>query len=175
MTAACTARRPLAPRGFSLIEILIVVTILGILAAIAVPKFANASQIARENSLKDDLRLLRTQIGVYRTQHNDLGPGFPGGDPNQTPTAQAAADQLMKCSDSAGVTADSPSATFKWGPYVTALPENPVNGKATWKILGPDDPFTPDDSTGWLYQPYRGLIKANVSAVDSAGKPIIDY
>ena len=38
-----------------------------------------------------------------------------------------------------------------------------------------DDPFTPDDSTGWLYQPYRGLIKANVSAVDSAGKPIIDY
>ena len=78
---------------------MIVVTIIGILAAIAVPKLANASQVARENSLKDDLRQLRTQIGVYRSQHQNVCPGYPGGDTAQTPTSAALADQLMKSSD----------------------------------------------------------------------------
>ena len=76
------------PRGFTLVEILIVVMILGILAAVAIPKFANASQSARESSLKDNLRLLRTQLGVYKSQHS-LYPGYPGGDFTATPTETA--------------------------------------------------------------------------------------
>jgi len=154
---------------------MIVVTIIGILAAIAVPKLANASQVARENSLKDDLRQLRTQIGVYRSQHQNVCPGYPGGDTAQTPTSAALADQLMKSSDMQGATSDTHSAQFQWGPYVLGIPENPVNGMATWKFLGPGEAFTADGTTGWLYQPSTGLVKANVVGTDSTGKVFVEY
>lgn len=162
-------------RGFSLIEILIVVSILGILAAIAVPKLANASTVARENSLKDNLRLLRTQIGVYRSQHNDVCPGFPNGDILQTPTESALTEQLMKHSDTQGFTSETPSTRYQWGPYIVGMPENPVNGKKTWKMLDAGDAFTADGTTGWLYQPSTGIVKANVPGNDSAGKAIVNY
>ena len=45
--------------GFTLVEILIVVIILGILAAIVIPQFTNASQDARESSLLSQLQTLR--------------------------------------------------------------------------------------------------------------------
>ena len=114
-------------RAFSLVEILIVVVILGILAAIAVPKFSNASLISRENTLKEDLRFLRTQINVYCTHHTDVFPGYPAGDTAQTPTADIFVQQLTQYTDNAGNTGPS-SATYKWGPYLTKMPENPVNG-----------------------------------------------
>ena len=162
------------PRAFSLVEILIVVVIIGILAAIAVPKFSNASTAARENTIKEDLRLLRTQLGLYKGQHA-LYPGYPGGDGTATPTAQAAYDQLLKFTDGLGNTAGSSSASFKWGPYLNDLPINPINGSKDWKILSDTDVFVPDGTTGWLYQPSTGQIKANVTGDDSTGKPIIGY
>ena len=48
--------------GFTLIEILIVVAILGVLAAIVVPELSSASRQAREGVIKDDLRFMREQI-----------------------------------------------------------------------------------------------------------------
>src|SRR5690349_7625159 len=77
---------PRAGRAFTLIEILIVVVILGILAAIVIPQFSNASYVARENTLKDDLRYLRTQIVVFKAQHRDTPPGYPSGNKASTPT-----------------------------------------------------------------------------------------
>ncbi len=61
--------------GFTLVEILIVVVILGVLAAIAIPQFSEASGQARLNSLLGNLQTVRSQIELYKVQHNDLLPG----------------------------------------------------------------------------------------------------
>jgi len=52
-------------KGFTLIELLIVVVIIGILAAIAIPKFANTKQKAYQASMKSDLRNLVTAEEAY--------------------------------------------------------------------------------------------------------------
>src|SRR5687767_15385267 len=65
--------------GFTLVEILIVVIILGILAAIVIPQFTNASQDARRSSLASQLQTLRSQIELYKLQHKDLLPNIVGG------------------------------------------------------------------------------------------------
>jgi general secretion pathway protein G len=60
--------RRAAARGFTLIEILIVVVILGILAAIIIPQFTNAADDASISSARTQLQTMRSQIELYRAQ-----------------------------------------------------------------------------------------------------------
>ncbi len=60
-----------AESGFTLVEILIVVVILGILAAIVIPQFTDASTQAKESALASDLQMMRSQLELYKIQHND--------------------------------------------------------------------------------------------------------
>ena len=63
-----------AKRGFTLVEILIVVVILGILAAIVIPQFTEASTEAKVSRLASDLQTMRSQIELYKVQHSDTPP-----------------------------------------------------------------------------------------------------
>ena len=67
-----------AKSGFTLVEILIVVVILGILAAVVIPQFTNASTEAKESCLKSDLRTMRSQIELYEIKNNDAHPATLG-------------------------------------------------------------------------------------------------
>jgi len=97
--------------GFTLVEILIVVVILGILAAIVIPQFTQASTEARENSLRANLQTIRSQIELYKIQHNDDAPTD-----NTT-----FANQMMGRTDQAGTVL----AAGEFGPYLQAIPVNP--------------------------------------------------
>src|SRR5438477_12118433 len=148
---------PLAPcpyrAAFTLIEILIVVVILGILATIVVPQFSNASINAKENTLKDELRYLRTQIVVYKAQHHDVPPGYPNGDRNAAATGPDFIAQLTKPTDETGVTNAASSGVFKYGPYLSAMPTNPLTDLNAVLIVGDSDAI-PDPTNvdyGWIY------------------------
>ena len=68
-------------KAFTLVEILIVVTILGILAAVVLPTFQGQTAIARESSVKDSLSTMRTQIEFYKMEHDGVPPGYANGNP----------------------------------------------------------------------------------------------
>jgi type IV pilus assembly protein PilA len=65
-------------KGFTLIELLIVVVIIGILAAIAIPKFANTKEKAYVASMKSDLRNLITAQEAYFSDNNSTYAGSTG-------------------------------------------------------------------------------------------------
>jgi prepilin-type N-terminal cleavage/methylation domain-containing protein len=74
-------------KGFTLVEILIVVVILGILAAIVVPQFTNATQDAQGGNILTQLETLNNQIELYRARtaatNADLEAMFGGATPWQ--------------------------------------------------------------------------------------------
>ncbi len=61
-------------KAFTLVEILIVVVILGILAAIVVPQFTNATQDAQAGNLKAQLKSLQNQIELFNARNNGTYP-----------------------------------------------------------------------------------------------------
>ncbi|MEY3024942.1 MAG: PilD-dependent protein PddA [Planctomycetota bacterium] len=67
-------RRPSHQRGFTLIEILIVVVIIGILATMVVPKFADARREASVSSVRNQLQTLRAQVELYRAGNGGVLP-----------------------------------------------------------------------------------------------------
>lgn len=62
-------------KAFTLVEILIVVVILGILAAIVVPQFTNATQDAQGGNIQSQLDTLNNQIELYKARNNCELPG----------------------------------------------------------------------------------------------------
>ena len=76
-----------AKKGFTLIELLIVVVIIGILAAIAIPKFANTKEKAYVAAMKSDLRNLVTAQEAYFSDHTNLyAPAFSNISANYRPS-----------------------------------------------------------------------------------------
>ena len=147
-----------AKSGFTLVEILIVVVILGILAAIVIPQFTDASTEAKTSALKSDLQMLRSQIELYKIQHNDDLP---------SDSAVGLVDALIGYTDQYGVLSTQ-GADEALGPYMRKIP---VNQFVTGALVTPDGftqgtgIFTPDGATGWWYNTADGDVRANSDPV----------
>ena len=94
--------------GFTLIEILIVVIILGILAAIVIPQFTSASADAKQSAVSSMVQSVRGQIELYKLNHGDTYPALAG-------------------SDWTSLTSRSLSGGQTYGPYMQSSPINPFN------------------------------------------------
>lgn len=117
-------------RGFSLIEILVVVVILGVLAAIVFPKFQSQSTQAQATNLVAQLKSVRDQLERYRFEHNDEYPDIVG-DGWGTLTGKTDYDHTL-------------NAAGRYGPYLIDAPVNPFtdsNVIAATEVAG----------NGWYY------------------------
>ena len=105
-------------KGFTLVELLIVIIIIAVLAAIAIPKFSNSSTRSKESSLRANLKLVRNAIDLFRA---DTG-AFPANMAGLTTSTTAGL--------SAAAAACTIAATDWRGPYLQAIPVDPVSGSA---------------------------------------------
>jgi general secretion pathway protein G len=135
-----------AKRGFTLVEILIVVVILGILAAIVIPQFTEASTEARTSSLCTDLQTMRSQIELYKVQHKDEMPG------SGTASFQEA---LIGKTDIYGAVSTDPN---DFGPYIQKIPTNQFNKLDTVE----EGTGTPGGGNcGWYFNTSTGAFHAD--------------
>jgi prepilin-type N-terminal cleavage/methylation domain-containing protein len=150
--------KSLMRKAFSLIELLIVISVLGIMAAIVLPTLQDHSQKAKEAAAKDNLRILRTAIELYAAQHNDVPPGYINDDPARVPSAIIFCLQMVPG-------------------HLRTMPLNPINGLNTLDTIMNTMPFpaAPDDNTAYIYKPETRELRLNSTGTDSEGLAYFEY
>lgn len=129
--------------GFTLIEILIVVIILGILAAIVMPMFAHATSDAKRAALSDQLHGIRVQIQLYTLQHGDTRPDLTAANWDALTTVTTSPDG-KNC-----------------GPYLPTVPRNPLNQFSDVAVVAADPTWgdaVSGANIGFVYNPNSGVI-----------------
>jgi len=141
-------------RGFTLVEILIVVIILGILAAIVIPQFTNASNDARNNSIASTLQTIRSQVELFKIQHGDNAPLIAG------------MWTIMLGKSSTTELGSAAATGTNFGPYLQQAPVNPANGQSAVAAAAATN-------VGWVYSSASGTYA--ISAVNTAGGGTLTY
>ena len=141
---------------------MIVVAILGILAAIALPAFQGHVSEAKQAAARENLHILRTAIELYAAKHNGVPPGYENNDMSNKPQYVFFFIQLIES-----------------GNYLSKLPVNPFNERNSVIIIDnteqfPAEPFMPD-AYAWIYKPAEKMVKLNWPGTDFEGVPYFDY
>lgn len=164
-------------KGFTLVELLIVVIIIAILASILVPQFSSSTDDAKLAALDSTLANVRSAIDLYYQQHGHYPSAVAtgGGTCDAGAAVAAAADDplafmaaLSNYTNSAGqaCTGTAPGSDFKYGPYLkkSTLPDNPMTGDSTLaaidtaQVLG----MTADGvGLGWKFNNKTGQFISN--------------
>jgi len=107
-------------KGFTLVELLVVIVVLAVLAAIVLPKFVGAGTRSKESALRSDLKLARNRVALF---YNDTG-AYPASLAALTATSAPASGFAPDG------TARSIAAEEWHGPYLESIPNDPVSGRA---------------------------------------------
>jgi general secretion pathway protein G len=141
-------------RGFTLIEVLIVVVIMAVLAATIIPQFSSSTKDAQSSTVKFNAHTLRSQIELYKAHH--LGT---------FPTIQNDSLPQLTSSTEVGGTIGTAGPSYPFGPYLEEIPANPFNNLKTVGAVATAGtvPTKGTGTTGWQYDVTTGNIYPNHS------------
>ncbi len=127
--------------GFTLIELVVVILILGILAGVGAPKLFNTSGLATENGLRQTLSIVRDGIELYSADNAGVFPACTGNG-----TGAGNFHELL-------------------GQYIRGkFPTSPVGSEDNFVKPSAADPVVADGTTGWMYNPTTGEFICNDTA-----------
>jgi len=151
--------------AFSVVELIVVILILGILAAVAAPKLLVTSEAASENKLKQTLASVRAAIELFA---NDNGGVYPASDKKEDTFKADLAPYLRSAVLTESGKKKKSSETY-------SFPSNPFGVKPNElneiKMRDNGDPLSGhiDNKKGWIYDNQTGEFRANNSAISSDG------
>ena len=145
----------LKAKGFTLIELMIVVAIIGILAAIAIPRFAQMLEKSREGSTKGNLGALKSAASIYYGDWQGIWPQSL--DTKTTITFSRYMDNIQQVKVTGAFVASAPS---------------PVGSQVTHAAMGV---VPTNGSKGWLYDSNTGAAFVNSTVQDSKAIPYSYY
>lgn len=159
--------------GMTLIEVLLVVVIMGIIAAVVLPQFTDTTEDALDAQLLHQLSVIRSQIQLYKLEHNGK---LPGG------MELVAYLQLVLYTNEDGDISESPGEAYPLGPYFArGVLINPHSEGEWFKFSNDPASETPDHTlksgsnpVGWFYDPATGRISANSEGTTSDGTPRVE-
>lgn len=141
-------------RALTLIEVLIVVVVMGIIAAVVLPRIKSTSDDAKHSTLEHNMAVLRSQIELYYFAHNNQYPQIIDNDLPQLTNPTNVRGQI-----------GPGGPEFPLGPYVVGeLPPNPFdNSRKVSPVAQPGQkPAAPVGSLGgWQYDATTGNIWPN--------------
>lgn len=161
--------------AFTLVELVVVVLILGIIAAVAVPRVIRSTSSAGESALKQDLAAIRSAIELYASDHGGIFPGANAdGLGNNAGSEEAFKNQLTSYTKADGNASADKDPTFPFGPYLRKpFPKAPIGPN-----VGTDDVKIEttgvlldgaDETTAWRYDTTTGEFILNSNDVSSDG------
>lgn len=165
-------------KGFTLVEVLIVVAILGIMAAIVLPSFQGNVAQAKESASKNNLAILRAHIELYKLQHNGYPPGYVNGSGTSVGVLELQFTRTTTVAGLAHSTSTIPTDPFLYGPYVRRIPPNAYNNLSNIIFVAEGTEFSAaadGASSGWLYKKETAEIRLNWTGTDGNGVAYCDY
>jgi general secretion pathway protein G len=157
---------PLRKPAITFVEILIVVLLVGVIAAVAVPRISRGARGVAESDVLTDLTALRNAVRLYHREHNGTFPA-------QDNSPSSFIDQLTRRTDAQGNVGTDP-AIYIYGPYlrgpVPAISVGPNRG-ANGVFVAPTGPTVDESLTtvGWIYNSTTGDLIANTDERDETG------
>ncbi len=151
-------------RGFTLIELMIVIIVIAILALIVIPKLANASRKAKEAAMRANVLAIRNAVSEFELNYSCNPTKLED-------LTKVKADATVSGVDSDGVTVDV-DATGKYagptlreqGGLAGGIPKNPFITSATAEVAGlagPTAATTPSTAAHWVYDKATGKVWPN--------------
>lgn len=158
------SHRPrIARPGFSLLEMIMVMSTMGFIAAIAIPRLSAVTDNSRAAGVKASVRNLQFAVEMYAAEHLDRSPAENADGSIESDPAVVTARLIMQTDDNGSIVAGGP-----YGPYLKEWPTNMAIGKSTLRIGG----AAPGAGTdGWQMSPVSRVISSDEPGWMSATAP----